>query len=324
MKCAFALLLTCCALSAQVTPTQEPSGFQPIENPNDERLKVFAELNAKANAGDTEALRLLGEYYHRGLFPATKDSEKAKEVWTRGAALGSNECAGMMYAYAYPTSSTDSEIVIEKTKWFIIQAVLFRITHFRGEVKYPTQHQGISTASFEEAKARAAIFLGGVKMPSPSPDDSLSEKKLFGKKIGNSDDNNPVTPALRFESLSLFDTHRKNVCAAYLRASVPIYNKGEIASEAEKAAFIAAAHELVRLQAYVGKVRRLNLSSKSNAALREVNMEKMSNLYAKMAAAKIPTTLPAGRPQLNEASIYIHALGELMQLPVALNGTTSR
>jgi hypothetical protein len=37
-----------------------------------------------------------------------------------------------------------------------------------------------------------------------------------------------------------------------------------------------------------------------------------------MASAKIATTLPVTRAQLNEASIYINALGQLMQLPVSL------
>jgi len=44
----------------------------------------------------------------------------------------------------------------------------------------------------------------------------------------------------------------------------------------------------------------------------------MSEAYAKMAAAQIKTDLPATRAELNEASKYINALGQIMQMPVAL------
>jgi hypothetical protein len=131
----------------------------------------------------------------------------------------------------------------------------------------------------------------------------------------------PGVPPLRFESLSLFDAYRKNVCAAYMKAASPVYNKGEAASEAEKAAFVAAATELARLQAYIGKSHRLSLSGKSNAAMRAVNTEKMNECYARMAAAKIATTLPASRADLNEGSTYINSLGQLMQLPVSFGKT---
>jgi len=105
-----------------------------------------------------------------------------------------------------------------------------------------------------------------------------------------------------------------------MKAASPIYNKGEAATSDEKAAFTVAAAELVRLQSYIGKSRRLSLSSKSNAASRAVDSETMSECYAKMSAAKIASTLPATRAELNEASIYINGLGKIMQLPVSLGG----
>lgn len=127
-------------------------------------------------------------------------------------------------------------------------------------------------------------------------------------------------PPLSFGSIGLFDDHRKNVCSAYLKASSPIYNKGDAATDEEKKAFTVAAQELVRLQAYIGKVRRLTLSSKSNESTRDLEKEKLNEAYAKMAAAQIKTGLPATRAELNEASKYINALGQIMQLPVALGG----
>jgi hypothetical protein len=129
---------------------------------------------------------------------------------------------------------------------------------------------------------------------------------------------------LNFGSIGLFDDHRKNVCSAYLKASSPIYNKGDAATDEEKKAFTVAALELVRLQAYIGKVRRLTLSSKSNEATRDLEKEKLNEAYAKMAAAKIKTDLPATRAELNEASKYINALGQIMQLPVALGGKSKK
>lgn len=324
-----ALALASSALFAQGTlpnpPASAPAsapGFQAIANPNDERLKVFQELDAKANAGDTAAMRTLGEYYYYGRFPVLEDVEKAKETWIKGASLGSPECASMIYSFAYHAAadSTDSETVIEKTKWFIIQFSLHRQKYFNGDVRYPQAPSDVSSASFEEAKSRAAAFLAGVKVSKPVA--GFSSPSVIGGQVNqDSTELAPKIPPLRFESLSLFDAYRKNVCAAYMKAASPIYNKGEAASEAEKAAFVAAATELTRLQAYVGKSHRLSLSGKSNAAMRAVNTEKMNECYAKMAAAKIATTLPASRADLNEGSTYINSLGQLMQLPVSF-GTT--
>ena len=327
MKHALALILACCALFAQgVLPDQparvpsSPSGLQPIGNPNDERLKVFKELEAKADAGDAEVLERFAEYYYYGTFPTLKNHEKAKEIWVKGASLGSANCAAIMSMRAFPEGSTDSEVVIERTKWFIISYSL-RTKRDGFEYRYPSRSREISEPSFEEAKARATAFLAGVKVSAPAPNTSYRKGTGMGSAsnaavgVGKS-----RVPGLKFESLSLFDAHRKKVSSEYMKAASPIYNKGDAASEVEKAAFIAAAAEIVRLQAYVGKSRRLSLSSNSNAAMRAINSEKMNECYAKMSAAKIATTLPATRAEQNEASNYINALGQLMQLPVSLGG----
>jgi hypothetical protein len=123
------------------------------------------------------------------------------------------------------------------------------------------------------------------------------------------------TPVLRIESLSQFDAHRKNICSAYLKAESPIYSKGEAASSDEKAAFTAAAAELAKLQSYMRR-RSVSIDAARSGATLGRDSETMSECYTKMSAAKIATELPATRAQLNEATIFINALGRMMQLPV--------
>ncbi len=304
MKSALALLLISCALLAQDKPAEpDPAGLQPIANPNDERLNVFRELEAKAALNDGKALAAVGRYYCDGRFPVLENIEKGKGYFLRGASMGDAECASRMWEYTNKNGDqNDPEHVIETEKWHMIWTSLRRI-----DSRFVTRPNHVSEASWAEAKARAAAFLAGVSASSKDP--ATDSPSGAGRSR---------LPSLRFESLSLFDTHRKNVCSAYMKAALPIYNKGETASAEEKAAFTVAAAELARLQAYIGKKRRLNLNSKGNAAMSAVNSERMSECYAKMASARIATALPASRAELNEASIYINALGQLMQLPVSL------
>ena len=298
MKYLLAFVLTCCALCAQQKIAgPDTAGLQPITNPKDERLNVFRELEAKAALDDTKALAEIGRYYCNGQFPVLKNIEKGKAYLTRGASLGNATCATLMWEYTNRNGDVnDPDQVIETNKWRMIASGL------RGmDIDEVTRPSNVSESSFEEAKARASTFLAGVKV-------SATDPKPNSMKM----------PRLMFESLSLFDAHRKNVCSAYMKAASPIYNKGEAATADEKAAFTVAAAELARLQSYIGKSRRLSLSSKSNAASRAVDSATLSDCYAKMSAAKIATSLPATRAELNEASIYINGLGKIMQLNVSL------
>ena len=298
MKCLLAFVMTCCALCAhEKIAGPDTAGLQPITNPKDERLNVFRELEAKAALDETKALAEIGRYYCNGQFPVLKNIEKGKAYLTRGASLGNATCATLMWEYTNRNGDVnDPDQVIEANKWLMIASGL------RGmDIDEVTRPSNVSESSFEEAKARASTFLAGVKV-------SATDPKPNSKKM----------PGLMFESLSLFDAHRKNVCSAYMKAASPIYNKGEAATADEKAAFTVAAAELVRLQSYIGKSRRLSLSSKSNAASRAVDSATLSDCYAKMSAAKIATSLPATRAELNEASIYINGLGKIMQLNVSL------
>ncbi len=295
-------------LSGQVNPNELTQKFQDSAQLNDERVKVFLELEAKAGLNDGKALAEVGRYYCDGRFPVLQNIDKGKGYFLKGASLGDAGCATRMWEYTNKNGDqNDPEHVIETEKWHMIWTRLRRV-----DSRFVTRPDHVSEASWAEAKARADAFLAGVKVSIPSTKGSGASSNdgiAFSKTR---------VPGLRFETLSAFDTHRKNVCAAYMKAAYPIYNRGEIASEEEKAAFTVAAAELARLQAYIGKTRRLSLSAKSNEALRAVNSEKMRELYAKMSSAKIATTLPVTRTELNEASIYINALGQLMQLPVSL------
>lgn len=316
MKHALALILVCCALCGQEkTAAPDTAGLQPITNPKDERLNVFKELEAKAALNDGKALAEVGRYYCDGRFPVLQDIEKGKGYFVRGASLGDVECATRMWEYTNKNGDqNDPEHVIETEKWHVIFTSLRRV-----DSRFVTRPDHVSEASWAEAKARAAAFLAGVKAFNPATATPSTRRSLAVSDDG-SGFRKPRVPGLKFESLSLFDTHRKNVCSAYMKAASPIYNKGEAATADEKAAFTVAAAELVRLQSYIGKSRRLSLSSKSNGPARAVDSETMSECYAKMSDAKIATSLPATRAQLNEASIYINGLGKIMQLPVSLGG----
>ena len=316
MKHALALILVCCALCGQEkTAAPDTAGLQPITNPKDERLNVFKELEAKAALNDGKALAEVGRYYCDGRFPVLQDIEKGKGYFVRGASLGDVECATRMWEYTNKNGDqNDPEHVIETEKWHVIFTSLRRV-----DSRFVTRPDHVSEASWAEAKARAAAFLAGVKAFNPATATPSTRRSLAVSDDG-SGFRKPRVPGLKFESLSLFDTHRKNVCSAYMKAASPIYNKGEAATADEKAAFTVAAAELVRLQSYIGKSRRLSLSSKSNGPARAVDSETMSECYAKMSDAKIATSLPATRAQLNEASIYINGLGRIMQLPVSLGG----
>jgi len=313
MKPFLVLLLSVGALCAQDAkgPAKEPtppSKWQANVSPNDERVKIFTELEAKAQDGDIGAVRQVGEYLFHGTFPVAQNKEKGQALWLLGATMGDEQCAGLIHAFGF-ADSYDSEVIIEKTKWLMIHYAL-RAKKGRYTAKEPTRPSGVSESSFQEAKARAEDFLSKVTLGTP---DSRQAPAVANEKSSSQ-------PRLRFESLSAFEDHRRKVTAAYMKASNPIYNKGEAATKEEKAAFTPAAIELARLQGYVGKRRSIFLKSDNEASM-ELNRKKMQEAYGKMAAAEIKTTLPATRAELNEASKYMNALGELMRLPVALQGS---
>jgi len=314
MKPTLALLLSLSALYAQDAkgPANEPATpakWQADVSPKDERVKIFNELETKAETGDAAALRQVGEYFYHGTFPVVQNKEKGQALWVRGATLGDEQCAGLIHAFTF-ADSYDSEVVIEKTKWLMIHFAL-RAKKGKYAAKEPSRPNGVSESSFQEAKTRADAFLAKVTFSAQA---SQQVSTVANPKSPTSQ------PRLRFESMSAFEDHRRKICAAYLQASNPIYNKGEAVTKDEKEKFVTTALELERLQAYVGKRRSLVLK-RDNEASMEMNRSKWQEAYGKMAAAEIKTDLPATRAELNEASKYMNALGELMRLPVVLSGS---
>ncbi len=310
MRRHFILFFLSTVLCAQETVPSSPKApeipqFQESATLNDERVKVFVEIESKANGGDAGALLAIGSYYMHGQFPVNQNESKAEQYWSKGASIGSDECASRMYRSF--NKGTTSEAVIERTKWAMISHRLLSLK--RGYAQYEFKRpEDVSESSFAEATKRAQAFLNSSSVGVTS---SAASAPVQPKR----------SPALKFGSLSLFDDYRRKICADYMKAALPIYNKGDAATESEKESFSLTASELVRLQAYVGKKysHPLVLNSTSNSALWEINNRKLEDLYAKISAADIKTSTPATRTELNEASKFINALGQLMQLPVVLN-----
>lgn len=300
------VLFLCHAVAAQEKPAEEngpTANFQDSANLNDERVKVFIEIEVKAKGGDAAALSSIGDYYIIGKYPVNKNPAKAEESWTKGAMLGSEGCASRMIRSF--NAGTSSESAIERTKWSAIHHYLMirNLKLNQTDFKRP---EHVSESSFTEAVKRAHAFLARANMATPN-------QTVRPAPISK----NP--PALKFGSLQSLDEYRKKTCAAYMKAVSPIYNKGDTATEAEKQIFTSSAQELQALQTYLTKHRySIALASSNNRAAYEINNKKIEVIYGKITDAKIKVDTPANRTELNEASKFMNALADLMQLPVTL------
>ena len=119
-----------------------------------------------------------------------------------------------------------------------------------------------------------------------------------------------------FETLGQLDDYRRQVNGAYLKAQNPIYNKAEKVSDDEKAAFVVAATALQKLQDYMCPTYGKRLAIMKERANLELNNKELERLYKIMKDAKIATSLPATRAELNEAQNFLDAFAKAMQLPV--------
>jgi hypothetical protein len=118
------------------------------------------------------------------------------------------------------------------------------------------------------------------------------------------------------ETLGQLNTYRLKVNGSYLKAHRPIYDNAEKATDGEKAAFLAAVIELKALQSYMCPEYGKRISINKDYANFVENDKKLNSFYKVMKEAKIKTSLPATREELNEAQIFLDAFYKAMQLPV--------
>lgn len=167
MNSSLALLLAFGALiglgksPAQASTGLDETRFQKTASMNDERFKVFLELEAKANAGDAASIQNLGRHYFYGLYPVKRDKAKSEALWIQGACLGSDECATFLAESV--GRSTDSEAVIERTKWQIVGKLIRQAKSGASDISI-NRPDGVSEGSFEEARKRAEVFFSKVSI----------------------------------------------------------------------------------------------------------------------------------------------------------------
>lgn len=118
------------------------------------------------------------------------------------------------------------------------------------------------------------------------------------------------------ETLGQLNAYRLKVSGSYLKALRPIYDNAEKATDGEKAAFLAAVIELKALQSYMCPEYGKRISINKDYANFVENDKKLNSFHKIMKEAKIKTSLPATREELNEAQIFLDAFYKAMQLPV--------
>lgn len=282
-------------LSGQANPAEGIQKFQDTAQLNDERVKVFLELEAKAEDGDHEALSKVGNYYYFGLFPVVKNPAKAKAIWTQGASLGSEECASFMFDKGYPTSN-ETEIIIEKTKWQIIHAHLRSIKHKSLNTYAVRKPDDISESSFQEAKLRAQAFIAS-------------------SVVANLDN---VTPKVRSERFRLpsistiadANAFRTELLTEFRKVQGPIYHNEVSASAADAAAYAVVAEKIIALQS-----RGLGISPQASTKRNSSNaasVSKIANLRAQLRSLKINATPPFTRQDANNAQVFLDRYRDLL------------
>lgn len=268
--CLLAIVATAAQTSAQETPAPVIQKFQDSAQLNDERVKVFLELEAKAELGDLDAIVRVGDYYYSGRFPVTRNNGKAKALWTKGASLGSDQCASFMYAFGFPDSN-DTDVVIEKTKWYIIQAQLRRNkykTPGEPEVRKPSN---VSDSSFEEAKLRAGAFLSSVIYPNRNIVRPAEEMPIEEKPRG-------ISERFRlpsFSSIADANAFRAELLTEFRKVQGPIYHNQENASEADAGAYAVVAEKILALQS-----KGLGITSQTSTKRNNYNAASLSKISA--------------------------------------------
>jgi len=292
-------------LCAQANPAEVIQKFQDSAQLNDERVKVFLELEAKAELGDLDALERIGDYYYFGRFPVMKNPEKAKALWTKGASLGSDECAASMYARGIP-SSNETEVIIEKTKWYIIQAQLRRNkykTPGEPEVRKPNN---VSDSSFEEAKLRAGAFLSSVVQSNRNIEKPAVETPVDYKTRVKSE--RFRLPS--FSNIADANAFRTELLTEFRKVQGPIYHNQENASEADAGAYAAVAEKILALQS-----KGLGITSPTSSKRNSYNAaseSKITALRSQLRSISIKTQAPFTRQDANNAQVFLDRYRDLL------------
>lgn len=293
--CTQMVVLGLAQLSGQVNPAEVTQKFQESAQLNDERVKVFMELEAKAEDGDHESLSKLGNYYYFGLFPVVKNPAKAKAIWTKGASLGSEECASSMVDKGHPASN-DTEVIIEKTKWQIIHAQLWSIKHRSRNANALRKPEDISESSFQEAKLRARAFLAS-------------------STVANSENEAPNVRSERFRLPSIStitdaNAFRTEILTEFRKVQGPIYHNQENASAADAAAYAVVAEKIVALQS-----KGLGISPQTSTKRNNYNaasVSRIADLRAQLRSIKIKSTAPFTRQDANNAQVFLDRYRDLL------------
>lgn len=282
-------------LCAQANPSEVIQKFQESAQLNDERVKVFLELEAKAEDGDHEALSKVGNYYYFGLFPVVKNPAKAKDIWTKGASLGSEECASFMFDKGYPASN-ETETIIEKTKWQIIHAHLWSIKHKSRNAYAVRKPDDISESSFQEAKLRAQAFVAS-------------------STVANLDNAAPKARSERFRLPSIStiadaNAFRTELLTEFRKVQGPIYHNQVNAAASDAAAYAAVAEKIIALQS-----KGLGISPQTSTKRNSYNaasVSKIADLRAQLRGLKINSTAPFTRQDANNAQVFLDRYRDLL------------
>jgi hypothetical protein len=292
-------------LCAQANPAEVIQKFQDSAQLNDERVKVFLELEAKAELGDLDAIVRVGDYYYSGRFPVTRNSGKAKALWTKGASLGSDQCASFMYSFGFPDSN-DTDVIIEKTKWYIIQAQLRRNkykTPGEPEVRKPNN---VSDSSFEEAKLRAGAFLSSVVQSNRNIEKPAVETPVDYKTRVKSERFRLPT----FRSAAEANAFRTELLTEFRKVQGPIYHNQVNASDAHAAAYAVVAEKILALQS-----KGLNISfetSNRGSGYNAASESKITALRSQLRSISIKTQAPFTRQDANNAQVFLDRYRDLL------------
>jgi hypothetical protein len=303
--CLIAIVAIAAQTSAQETPAPVIQKFQDSAQLNDERVKVFLELEAKAELGDLDAIERIGDYYFFGRFPVIKNPEKAKALWTKGASLGSDACAGSMFLRGFPNSN-ETEVIIEKTKWQIIRTQLWRNKHKTLTVSTPHKPDNISDSSFEEAKLRARAFLSSVVQPNRNIEKPAVETPVDYKPRVKSERFRLPT----FRSAAEANAFRTELLTEFRKVQGPIYHNQVNASDAHAAAYAVVAEKILALQS-----KGLNISfenSNRGSGYNAASESKITALRSQLRSISIKTQAPFTRQDANNAQVFLDRYRDLL------------